>query len=222
MKENLIELRQSKGTLKLGSNNIEISKIRTKQLYQWFIEKKFKPPTAQTKINKKVNQNIILDWKVIYNRIYKTSIDTYSRYFQYKLLNNILYLNRDLHRFKILDYSSCSFCSLYPETTYHLFVECVESKNLYFEMKNHFKDFGINLPECNLNNIILGVDDLVVNYILICFKILLYKSRDKGKIPSFTLFKNILNHNKNIEYKMAQQKIFYQNIKANGKKLDRL
>jgi len=89
-------------------------------------------------------------------------------------------------------------------------------------MKNHFKDFGINLPECNLNNIILGVDDLVVNYILICFKILLYKSRDKGKIPSFTLFKNILNHNKNIEYKMAQQKIFYQNIKANGKKLDRL
>lgn len=202
-------------SLKLGKNNIELGKIKAKQLYQWFIEKKFQPPTAQNNLNKRINNNNPLDWSGIYKRIYTTSIDTYSRFFQYKILNNILYLNRNLHRFKILNNSSCSFCSLYLETMDHFFVKCVESKTLYFEIKDHFEKNGINLPESNLINILLGVDDTIVNYILLSFKLLLYKSRDKDKIPTLSLFKNILKQNKKIEYKTAKSKDIH--LKHNNK-----
>ena len=62
------------------------------------------------------------------------------------------------------------------------------------------------MPESNLINLILGVDDTIVNYILLSFKIFLYKSRDKGKIPSLFLFKNYLKQNEKIEHKMAKSK----------------
>ena len=122
-------------------------------------------------------------------------------------MNNILYLNRDLHRFKILEYSSCSFCSLYPETIDHVFVECIESKNFYFDIRNWLLDFEIVLPECNKTNIILGVDDNTLNYIILMYKLQLYKAREKRIVPNVRLFKNLLRYNQKIENKLARQNI---------------
>merc|ERR1711872_20349 len=99
-----------------------------------------------------------------------------------------------------------SFCSLYPETIDHIFVECIESKNFYFDIRNWLLKFDIFLPECNKLNIILGVDDTMLNYILLLYKMCLYKAREKGKIPNLIMFKNCLKHNEKIEYKLAKEK----------------
>ena len=46
------------------------------------------------------------------------------RVFQHKLLNNVLFLNKMLHRFKISHYSLYSFCSLEEESPIHIFYCC--------------------------------------------------------------------------------------------------
>jgi hypothetical protein len=107
---------------------------------------------------------------------YNTTIDTYLRMFQYKIFNNILYLNRDLHRFNILDYSSCSFCLLHPETVDHLFVECIE-------------EFEFFLPESNKSSIILGVEDNSINFIILVINQHYIKEERKERSPLFLYFK---------------------------------
>jgi len=36
----------------------------------------------------------------------------------------------------------------------HVFVECIESKNFYFEIRNWLEQYSVNLPQCDKHNII--------------------------------------------------------------------
>ena len=111
------------------------------------------PHFLSTHFLKRVDSQI--DWESTYRRIYNMSIDPYSRFFQYKIFNNCLYLNRDLFRFKIVESPICSFCSLFSETIDHIFVYCEHSRCLYREIRIWTKSVGIVLPELNIPNIIL-------------------------------------------------------------------
>ena len=54
-------------------------------------------------------------------------IESSLRSFQYRLLNNILYLNERLFKFNIIKSALCSLCSLVNKTVVHLFCECKET-----------------------------------------------------------------------------------------------
>ena len=62
--------------------------------------------------------------------------NTYMRFFQYKILNNILYLNKKRHNFGIksspLQVIS-TFCNLYDKTPFHIFYECDHVKYLWLD-----------------------------------------------------------------------------------------
>ena len=66
-------------------------------------------------------QNSRTDWKSVY--MFPTIImkDSWLRIFQYKLLNNVLYLNKIPFRFAKINLTLCSFCKLEDETTLDLF-----------------------------------------------------------------------------------------------------
>ena len=74
------------------------------------------------------------DWKKIYTLAGKVTIDTRMRIFQYKILNNILYLNRQLFRMKLVDSPFCSLCSHCVEMVTHLFLSCTISQGLWDEI----------------------------------------------------------------------------------------
>ena len=57
----------------------------------------------------------------IYTLTRKITIDSYSRIFLYKILNNILYVNKSLYRMKVLDSPLCCLCNAEDETIIHLF-----------------------------------------------------------------------------------------------------
>ena len=44
---------------------------------------------------------------------------------QYKILNNVLFLNKKLHTFGVKPSPLCSFCNLYDETPYHNFMNVI-------------------------------------------------------------------------------------------------
>ena len=60
----------------------------------------------------KIFRNSTLDWKTIYLLPCIATVDTTIRVFQYKLLNDVLFLNKVLYRFGISQNSLCFFCSL--------------------------------------------------------------------------------------------------------------
>ena len=103
---------------------MSIGTIRTKEFYDLLISKIFKQPSSQRTIARKLNVEIS-NWKEICTLPRKITHDSYSRIFQYKILNNILYLNKHLHQFKIVSTPLCSLCSSVNETVFHLFGECL-------------------------------------------------------------------------------------------------
>ena len=115
--------------------------------------------------------------------------NTYMRSFQYKILNNILYLNKKLHIFGIKSSPLCSFCNLYDETPFHIFYECDRVKFLWSDLVQCFQNTLI-LPTLTPQTAILGILDsasnnsffenkILINHILLIFKLYVYKSREK-------------------------------------------
>ena len=66
--------------------------------------------------------------------------NTYMQSFQYKLLNNVLFLNEKLHIFGIKSSPLCSFCNLCHETPLHMFYECDSIKCLWSDLVHYFQN----------------------------------------------------------------------------------
>ena len=71
-----------------------------------------------------------LKWKKMYKMSIKLSIETKTREFKFKLLHNILYTNKQLHRMNPMRFlsSKCTFCDEQDETYDHLFYKCNNCK----------------------------------------------------------------------------------------------
>ena len=111
-------------------------------------------------------------------------------YFQYKLLNNVLFLNKKLHIFGIKSSPLCSFCNLCDETPLHIFYECDSIKCLWSDLVHYFQN-SLVLPILTPQTAIFGFLDstnsdynfkknkLLINHILLIFKLYVYRSREK-------------------------------------------
>ena len=127
------------------------------------------------------------DWKGIYLLPRKVTIDTKLPIFQYKLLNNILYLNKHLFMFRKEDTKHCSFCKLQDRTINHLFVECNYSKNFWRDLKTYCQP-SFSLPLLCPQSATFGFFDidphssLLLNHILLLNKYYIYYSRDSAKL----------------------------------------
>ena len=127
------------------------------------------------------------DWAAIFMLPRLVTHNTHMRSFQYKILYNILYLNKKLHIFGIKSFPLCSFCNIYYETPFHIFYECDRVKYLWSDLVQCFQNTLI-LPTLTPQTEIFGILDSVsnksvfenskifVNHILLIFKyIYIYK-----------------------------------------------
>ena len=71
---------------------LSLEKLNSKELYWIQLTCDFCKPTSQIYFEKHFNI-CVLDWKYIYILPRTVSSDPYTRYFQYRVLNNVLYLN---------------------------------------------------------------------------------------------------------------------------------
>ena len=61
----------------------------------------------------------------------KVTIHTTLRIFQFKILNNILYLNKKISKFDLNVSPLRSLCSQHPEDIPHLFCNCAKTQELW-------------------------------------------------------------------------------------------
>ena len=108
--------------------------------------------------------------------------NAYDRVFQYKLINNTLYLNKKLFQFGLEDSPSCSFCENEEEDPMHLFSVCHHTLFLWSSLQTVLAP-NFMLPNLNSKFALLGFyeaspnDFTLLNHILLLFKIYIYQRR---------------------------------------------
>ena len=184
-----------------------LNKLSSKELYQIHINAFPNKPTAQVYFNNHFAQSN-LNWKQIYLLARNTTIDTTLRVFQYKILHNILFLNKKLFTFGIVSDSKCSFCKSEDETIFHIYNDCFIIRNLWSNLKTFFSQ-TLNIPDLTTQSAIFGFvdynsdDSVIINHILLIFKWFIYKARNKHQLGLNHLL-DCISKIKNTEEKICE------------------
>ena len=116
--------------------------------------------------------------------------NTCMRSFLYKLLNNVLFLNKKLHIFGIKSSPLCSFCKLCDKTPLYIFYEYDSIKCLWSDLVYYFQN-SLVLPILTPQTGIFGFPDstnsnynfkkkkLLINHVLLIFKLYRYRCRER-------------------------------------------
>ena len=140
--------------------------------------------TIITKYFEKNLDNDIINWKAVYTLPRCATISSRLRVFQYKILDNILYLDNTLFKMKVVQNPKCSICESNAETITHLFVECQFVSCLWTNVVNWCgKEIGLP-PRLTLEHCYLGIIysdssfDTLTNLLIILLKHLIYVLRE--------------------------------------------
>ena len=113
-----------------GARILPLDKLSSKEIYSIFISNIVNKPTSNIYFEK-LFENTTLDWNKIYLSPRLATIETNLRSFWYKIVNNVLFLNKKLYTFGITNTALCSFCNVVEETPMHIFFDCVKVKCLW-------------------------------------------------------------------------------------------
>ena len=150
---NIDKIKHFSSGIFINGSFITALNLNSKIVYQQYIKKLFKVPTARLYFSQKHN---VRDecWPTIYTLASKLTIDSKMRIFQYKILNNILYFNKALYQMKIADSPFCTFCSQEDETIEHVFLSCEYFKRLWKNVRD-WVNKEQDLPNLNPKNVII-------------------------------------------------------------------
>ena len=97
--------------------------ISCKSMYDKLLKKIQTEPTSIKYWEKKFSSQLDeINWKEIYLLPRSSTIESYTRAFQYKIINNALFLNKKLFKMGMIDSATCSFCRLLDESPVNFFV----------------------------------------------------------------------------------------------------
>ena len=185
-----------------GLRILILERLSSKELYSLLISVIEHQPTSQ-KYFDNLFPNIELPWKEIHLTARKATANSYLRCFNYKIINNVLYLNKKLFQFGKTQSPLCSFCHTEAETTLLIFHKCSATKILWNQFLLFFKtdlDFPDLTPQASLFGFINESDNnlnILQNHILLILKLYVYQSRERGDLNLNSLIKNVTKVKKN-------------------------
>ena len=183
--------------------NYSLSHVSARSMYTKLIQ----PQTSQKTIGKLLN-NYEVNWRQSYLIPQKVTIDISLRIFQYKILNNILYLNERLSKIDPTVSSLCSLCKKAPENVIHLFCECSITKSLWHSLQKTFSSL-LTLPALDPLISIVGRRDIdnpnnvLVNHIVLLFRKFLCQNKSNLQRIHILALKHHIKLVERIEQKIA-------------------
>ena len=103
--------------ISLSNNAVPVLDTSTKSTDRSLVQSKFKPHTSKQYFTGKFDIPGDADsWKHIYSLPRKVTLDSKTRSFQYKILNNIVYLNHQMFHMKIVSSPLCFFGGFFVES----------------------------------------------------------------------------------------------------------
>ena len=79
-------------------------------------------------------------WKILYKICFQSLTENSFVWFQYRILYMILGTNEYLNKLKISNSNLCGLCGNQSESIMHLFSDCIESNELWINVKNWIKN----------------------------------------------------------------------------------
>ena len=122
-----------------GTRILFTNKLSSKEIYSILNSNIVNKPTSNIYFEK-LFENTTLDWSKIYLLPCLATIDTTLYSFQYKILNNVLFLNEKLYNFGITNNAFCSFCKAFAETPIHIFYDYIHVKSLWEKLQTKFQN----------------------------------------------------------------------------------
>ena len=175
---------------------LTLEKLSSKELYSILITKFTKKPSLNVYFEKTF-PNMKLDWREIYILPRITTANTYLHFFQYKILNNILFLNKKLFAFRKKNTPLFSFCNKEEETPFHIFSESTYVIYLWQQLATFFEN-NLILPALTPQTTLLRLwsdnknqDESIINHFLLIFKLYMYNSGEKHRLNIMDLLTNI-------------------------------
>lgn len=143
--------------------------------------------------------NIQIDSKMCFRTLYKTTYDSCLRWFQYRLLYQLLPTGRFLYLRKLIESPLCSFCKQTEETLLHLFWDCPRVQNFWLDVQDWIRSNFRHCDNIQLSKelIFLGLKDNVVTdrifdlFVLVA-KYHIFTSKLKGHTPNINVFVKII------------------------------
>ena len=123
----------------------------------------------------------------------KATANSYLRCFSYKIINNVLYLNKRLFQLGKTQSPLCSFYHTEAETTLHIFHKCSATKIIWNQLLLFFET-DLDFPDLTPQAVLFGFvneSDNNLNHILFIFKLYVYQSRERGVLNLNSLIKNV-------------------------------
>ncbi|WP_419627691.1 hypothetical protein, partial [Thiolapillus sp.] len=150
-------------------------------------------PAAVNKWNKIYNSP--LNWKKIFTKTRKTTLDTQLRWFQLRILHRILPTNKYLCMCRIVESACCSFCKQEEETISHLFWHCDIVQVFWAKLKTALNESCENCfePIFTETLVLFGVKenvvtDRVIDLIILLAKYYIFKCKLQGSTPIAKIF----------------------------------
>ena len=183
-----------------------LNRLSNKEIYNFLLPEKEGQTASRLHYQKKFSNNN-LDWKNIYLLVCIVTKDSKLRAFQFKLLNNVLYLNKMLFKFGKSESPLCSFCNLKNETPYHLFYKCSHTISLGNQLR-HFLTNSLNISLLTPQSAIFGFINqkenfLIINHLLFILKFYIYNSRSSCNV-NIEYLKTIIYKTRKIELEVSQ------------------
>ena len=131
------------------------------------------------------------DWKTFNIISNKSTPCTHLKWFQYKIIHNILPTKQYLHKLGYIESPVYSFCKSEAETIDHLFWTCEYASKLWKDLETWIHSVQIPIT-LTIGKVILGIkgkNNNPINAIILLTKQIIYQSSKKGFTPSITYIK---------------------------------
>lgn len=189
-KMSLEPLKQETFLVYLGSKWKPLSKLESKDIVSYLRCRNGIKKDLSRFITKNIGVLVNDNVNSLFIRAHQTSLDVRTRQFNFKILHGILYLNKLLWTWNIVDSPRCSYCYIQLETVQHLFLQCVKVQSLWNYVERWWNDSVKPDIEMKFTDQIrlLGVpktipDSLTLNIILTECRMAIYNGRNTNITP---------------------------------------
>ena len=105
-----------------------------------------------------------MEWDKVYSLPFRSTLESKTREFQYKILNCDVYTNEKLYRFSLVASPNCTFLSGKAESFVHLPLSSKISSEFWKHFLSLLKDNDIYIETLKAWDIIFGKSDIKDNF----------------------------------------------------------
>jgi len=135
----------------------------------------------------------------ISKRIKAFSNCTKNRSFAFKLINGLIYSNKELAKFGYTTEDYCSFCKVIPDSRDHMLLDCIKIRKLRRQVYQKFSLSPSRFEEW------FGTGNRCDDYILFSLNKLIYHSKVAESAPTLGALLGAITKEYQIEYKIAEK-----------------